>query len=467
MTVDRATLDDLFRRAAVANPEDIALADDRRQLTYAEADRVVWAIAARLRALGLQTDAVVGVQLPNTVESVLALLGVLRAGLIAAPLPMLWRETEITAALSAAGAKAIVTTARIGTTNHGALAGRAAAALFSIRHVLAFGENLPDGIIPLDDVFADAFKASPAPPRDGDPAAHAAVITFEPTPRGIRPVPRTHRQLIAGGLAVLPNAATAQDVRLLSATPPSSFAGLSVTLLPWLLSGGRLVLHQPFDAALFSVQQRTHDCNVVVVPGPLAAAVDRQPTVIALWRAPERLDPLPLRGPIIDVRAFGEFGLVATPRAADGGIAPLVLGAIHPGAAAQATTVETRRTPGGTLALHGAMVAAAADNAVDRAADGFVDTGYPCRIDPELGSLVMTGPQPGMIGIGGYRIARGDLDALAAALPPGSVVAALPDSLLGQRLRGHAVDPAAAVAAGRTLIPLLAEAFARPAAESR
>ena len=68
-----ATLDDLFRRAAARRPDALALVDppDRdsftdgapRRLTYAQADRVVSAIAARLRTLGLPTDAVVGIQL--------------------------------------------------------------------------------------------------------------------------------------------------------------------------------------------------------------------------------------------------------------------------------------------------------------------------------------------------------------------------------------------------------------------
>lgn len=38
--------------------------------------------AARLRGLGLQTDSAVAIQLPNTVESAIAFLGVLRAGMI-------------------------------------------------------------------------------------------------------------------------------------------------------------------------------------------------------------------------------------------------------------------------------------------------------------------------------------------------------------------------------------------------
>ena len=86
-SVPRTTLDELFRRAAVRSPDAIALADpddraeftggDPRQLTYAQADRIVWALAERLRTLGLQTDCVIGVQLPNTVEHILTLLGIL------------------------------------------------------------------------------------------------------------------------------------------------------------------------------------------------------------------------------------------------------------------------------------------------------------------------------------------------------------------------------------------------------
>src|SRR6188508_752951 len=149
----RTTLDDLFRRAAVANPDGVALAGADRQLTYAEADRVIWAIGAQLRALGLATDAVIGVQLSNAIESPLALLAVLRAGMIAALLPILWRESEIVAALSGVGAKALVMTRRIGGADHALLAQRVAAGLFSIRHVCAFGDHLPDGVVALDEAF--------------------------------------------------------------------------------------------------------------------------------------------------------------------------------------------------------------------------------------------------------------------------------------------------------------------------
>jgi acyl-coenzyme A synthetase/AMP-(fatty) acid ligase len=119
----QSTLDDLFRRALARRPDAPALIDppDRssftdgpvRRLSYAEADRAIAALA-RLREFGLPTDAVVAIQLPNTVESVIALLAVMRAGLIAAPLPLLWRHADAATALSRVAARALIGCQRVG-----------------------------------------------------------------------------------------------------------------------------------------------------------------------------------------------------------------------------------------------------------------------------------------------------------------------------------------------------------------
>src|SRR5262249_19096631 len=96
------TLDDVFRRHVQRRPYADALIDplnrtsftggSRLRLTYADADRIVSAIALRLRDMGLPTDAVVGIQLPNIAESFLATMAVLRAGMIVAVLPLLYRR---------------------------------------------------------------------------------------------------------------------------------------------------------------------------------------------------------------------------------------------------------------------------------------------------------------------------------------------------------------------------------------
>src|SRR5262250_499337 len=155
----RMTLDDLFRRDVERHGDAIALIDppDRasfthgtpKRLTYAEADRVVSAIAARLAGLGLKTDAIVALQLPNTVESVLALLGVLRAGMIPAPLPLLWRQIDAVRALSRIGARALITTRRVGPVDHGEIAMHVAAETFTVRFLCGFGQDQPDGFVSL------------------------------------------------------------------------------------------------------------------------------------------------------------------------------------------------------------------------------------------------------------------------------------------------------------------------------
>jgi acyl-CoA synthetase (AMP-forming)/AMP-acid ligase II len=138
---DRATLDELLRRAARQRPDALALIDppnresftDRspRRLTYAEADHAVSAVAGRLRRIGLHTDAIVAVQMANTVENVLTLLGILRAGLIAMPLPLLWRRRDAVTALRRVGATALIVSGRIGASDHFALAQQFAAETFS------------------------------------------------------------------------------------------------------------------------------------------------------------------------------------------------------------------------------------------------------------------------------------------------------------------------------------------------
>jgi hypothetical protein len=489
----RATLDELFARVAQQRPDALALADPPnreaftdgapRRLSYAEADRVVAAIAGRLRRMGLPGDAIVAIQLPNVVESVLTFLGVLRAGMIAAPLPLLWRRAEAVPALARLGARALVTSGRVGAFDHGRFAMHAAAEVFCMRHVCAFGPSLPDGVVPFDELFADNADpvASPDGERQRDPAAHIAAVTWDVSADGLVPVARNHLELLAGGLAVALESRVAERANILSAIPGSSFAGICLTMLPWLLGGGALALHHGFDAAALARQQREDGGNALVVPAALVAPLTEAgmlggegAATIALWRGPERLALSPAwqeAGALVDVAAFGECGLHAARRGADGKPVPLLAGPVTvPRASPDAAlVVELARTNFGTLALRGPMVPRYAfPPGAERAglpslplgAGGFVDTGYACRVDP-AGALTVTGPPFGIASVGGYRLRLRDLQESAVRLEPGAALQALPDPLLGQRLAGSAPDPRALVAklAGLGLNPLVAAAF--------
>ena len=378
---DGTTLDDLFRRAGVRRPEALALIDPPnrasftdgapRSLSYAQADRAIASFAAYLRRLGLATDTVVALQLPNTVEGIIALLGIMRARMIAAPLPLLWRKQEMVDALGRIGAKAIVTTARIGDSAHAELAMQVAAELFPIRYVCAFGRDPPDGVVPLDEIFAPNHADVVQPPaRPGSAAAHVAAVTFDIGADGFVAVARNHMEMVAGGLAPYLESGAAPDAAILSAIPPASFAGMALSVLPWLLSGGTLALHHGFDPATFAAQCRTQNGGTIVLPGPALAAVaaagclnDQSKTIAALWRSPERLAAsAPWRGEaaLIDIASFGEIGLLASRRGLDGMPVPIPCGIIEAprGAAGAVSVAETMRTGDGALALRGGSAGA-------------------------------------------------------------------------------------------------------------
>jgi hypothetical protein len=488
----RTTLDALFRRAAIRGVDAIALSDPPnrdtitgrapRHLTYAQADRAISAFAARLRQLGLQTDTVVALQLPNTIESVIALLGVIRAGMIAAQLPLLWRKHDIASALRPLNAKAIVTSSRIGSVSHAEIAMQAAADLFPVRYVGAFGSGLPDGVVAFDDIFAPAAPDfEPPPARAGNSADHVAVVTFDESAAGIRAVARSQKQLIAGGLGPYLENGAVTDGKMLSAIPLGSFAGLSLTLLPWLLGGGTLSLHHAFYAQAFAAQAREHDGGTVVLPGPAlrpltkANSQCRPASIVALWRAPERLAAETRwngAARLIDVASFGETGLIAATRGEDRMPAPIAAGMIGAprGSAGATMVVETMRSPAGTLVLRGPMVPAAAFSSGAEAGGephptmeglGFADTGYPCRFDRDSSIFVVTAPPGGITSVGGYRLHQVAVDAAVAGIDRAATIVALPDAVLGQRLAGSAEGRDAVIKAvqARGCNALIAAAF--------
>jgi hypothetical protein len=484
------TLDGLFRRVLARDPHALALVDPAdkprvtgqppQRLTFGDADRAIAALATQFMA-ALPANSVIAVQLPNTVEFVLTVLAAHRAGLVVALLPQLWRQAELTVALNRTGARAIVTTSRIDGVSHADLAMNAAVEAFSIRHVFGFGDDLPDGMVPLDAVVAEGDGS--AAPATQDPR-RAAIISFDVTPQGFRAVPRTHLNVIAGALMMFLESGLPQGATLLSATAPSSFAGLSSSLVLWLLSGGSLVLHHPFDGDILDQQLGDNRCDAMVAPAPLAlrlaesGMLARHPAlrrVIGLWRAPEQVTSSPLwppgRAALTDIYLFGEAGLFGAQRLVDGAAAPIMPG-VH-GAPRDdersAPSGEILLTANGTLALRGPMVPAAAyapdplarDAPLEPPPADAVDTFYAARIDRSSGAICITAPPAGILAVGGYRFRAEDLEQWAKRLGQGALLTALPDRLSGYRLAGRAADNPRARDAftGLGLNPLMIEAF--------
>jgi hypothetical protein len=154
---------------------------------------------------------------------------------------------------------------------------------------------------------------------------------------------------------------------------------------------------------------------------------------------------------LVDVQVFGEIGLIAARRGSGGRTGGVPFGplAVPRGSKGGVIVGEIRATANGTVAMRGPMVPRFAfPPGVEQtnlphlnvATTGFVDTGFACWGDQGNAPLVVTGPPPGMVSVGGYRFLMRDLQDAITEVDAAATLAALPDAMIGHRLAGSAAD---------------------------
>lgn len=458
----RVTLDQLVQHNAGRSPDAAALVDapDRplwteggpRRLTWQQVDCATNAVATRLVELSLAPDSVVAIQGPNSTDTILSVLGCIRAGHVPALLPAGWRKADTSAALLRVGARAIFASTRAGDANPADEMRYVAAENFGIRFICGFGVELPDGVVSFEDCVAEPRMVEAVrPARLGNPAEHLAIITFDCGPQGHFPVARSHNECVAAGLSVVSDAGLERDDVLLTTLSACGFAGMATGLIPWLMTGSTLVLHQAFDATVLGVQIERHSASHLVLPevALVAAAHDGlfdAPSLRRLVSVVRRMDTLvpstSIGLPVSRLAAFGEVGIVPLGSSITG---PPVLPLGSISAVASADIVETGVTKAGTLALRGGMVPRAGLPADQRGApypvdeDGWVATGYPAGIDN--GTIAILGSRQDVLSIGGQSMALAAIDSVYADVPGAMAVNAIatPDLVLGERLTLEAV----------------------------
>ncbi len=260
----RETLFDLVERRARVSPDAEALVDpanrmallgdDPQRLTYRRLLERVLGFAAELERIGIGRDEVIIAQLPNMHELVVLLLAASRIGAIVSPLALQYRSNEMSWVVAQTRAKAFLTVTSCRGFEHAAYA-RA---------------NLPQEV----KVYTVGDQAPPGVRRfagEGDPVASQRasandLVTIcwtsgtEGWPKG---VPRSHNQWLAIAYA---KARPDPNEVFLCAFPLVSMASIGGQLVPWLHSGGKFVLHHPFDLERYLEQIRAERVTYTSAP---------------------------------------------------------------------------------------------------------------------------------------------------------------------------------------------------------
>lgn len=273
------TLIDYFKAHVKANPDKICLVDpyDRQsltdtkpeRLTYAQFDQAIDATASALANIGIGKDDIVIVQLPNTWELAMLYLAIARVGAVITPVPVQWRMAELKHVAGLTNAKAFITCSNFHSFNHVELGKMLQKELPALKQVLSLDEiremsqgevenNLDDVDIDANDIFTICWTSGTEAQPKGCPLSHnnwkGAMAVQEPA--GIKP----------------------GDV-FLTAGPLVNMGSVGTVFIPWIILGGTLVLHHPFNPTVFMQQIATEKVNYTLLVSAVINMIAKHPQV--------------------------------------------------------------------------------------------------------------------------------------------------------------------------------------------
>lgn len=271
------TLIDYFKEHVKANPDKICMVDpyDREaltgtkpeRLTYAQFDHAIDATASALANIGIGKDDIVIVQLPNIWELAMLYLAIARIGAVITPVPVQWRMAELKHVAALTEAKAFITSPDFHSFNRVELGKMLQKELPALKQVLSLDEiremsqgevenNLDDVDIDSNDIFTICWTSGTEAQPKGCPMSHnnwkGAMAVQEPA--GINP----------------------RDV-LLTAGPLVNMGSVGTVFIPWIILGGTMVLHHPFNPTVFMQQIAMEKVNYTLLVPAVINMIAKHP----------------------------------------------------------------------------------------------------------------------------------------------------------------------------------------------
>lgn len=287
-----ATAERLGHALAVADAPNRSAIDGQAPLrwTWTELLQEAGRWAAWLHAQGLRKDDILVMQLPNCVHMHAVYLACAISGIVVSPVPVQYRAHELQHVLHMTQARMVITTARVGQFSQARMWAEIADTHADTPPVWALGEAVV-GTAALEPSLAATVPWDAAALRahmGGIGLSAHDVLTIcwtsgtEASPKG---VPRNHNEWTIVGQSVVDAGQLRPGARLLIPFPFVNMAGVSTSLAAWLMVGGELHHHHPFDLDVF-IDQLRHDAMDYTVAAPAVLSM--------LLKQPEKLTGIDL-----------------------------------------------------------------------------------------------------------------------------------------------------------------------------
>lgn len=288
------TLDDLFNHNLDKHPEAEALVDpaNRAELlgttplrfSYSELDQAINRFCMALLKAGVSKDDVVMVQLPNIAELVIAYLATARIGAIISPLPVQYRTHEIRQMIALTEPRVYITTKSFDGFNFVEMVQGLKSDAVRPFAIMAVGDDLPEDVVSIADVLGsshDQEALSGYLAKTTIDANDCYTICWtsgtEADPKG---VPRSHNMWIAIAYFTVDGASLAMGDTLLNPFPLVNMSGIGGMLVPWLITGGKMVMHHPLNLPVFLSQIGGEKVNYTVCPPVLLNLLLLRPALL-------------------------------------------------------------------------------------------------------------------------------------------------------------------------------------------